>query len=135
MEPTAILQATIWEDSDVTELARITINGTPITQASIGAGGAITRKIFDTDSNTPNVAIGSTTLVFDDGNTVFDELQTDARWDSVEDSLGYNFRNRIPGTNFPTGDHVYRVEYQFTGANNEKFPVVYKHHAQNLRGS
>ena len=128
MNPTDITRQTIWEDGDVTEMARFEVAGSNGTQSDVST---ITRNIFDESSSTPRTAIASDSLTV--SSVVFDTLQTDDRWS--EDSTGYNFRDRIAGSNFATGEHTYRVEYAFVGANNEAFPIVFQHPAQELYSS
>lgn len=119
---------TIWEDGDATEMARFQVNGVNGVQADVTS---IVRKVFDLASDTPTTAIATDTLTV--ANVVFDTLQTDARW--TKDSTGYNFRDRIAGTNFPTGGHTYRVEYFFTGSASESFFVVFEHPARKVHSS
>lgn len=125
MEATDILKATTWEDGDVTEMARVQIDGSNIAQSDIAS---IERKIFNINSSTPETALFTDTITVSDA--VFDSLQTDARWDV--DSTGYNFRDRIPGSKFASGAVTYRVEYWFTGSSTpaELFPIVYEHPAR-----
>jgi hypothetical protein len=116
MAATDIEQAQIWEDNDCTCMARFTVNGSNGTQSDIAS---VSRKIFDRKSGTSGNASALTVA-----SVVFDTLQTDGRW--TKDTTGYNFRDRIAGTNFPTGDTRYVIEYQFTGASSEKFMLVYE---------
>jgi hypothetical protein len=116
MGATDITKAQIWEDNDCTCMARFTVNGSNGTQSDVAS---ISRKIFDLDANTSTAATSVTVA-----SSVFDTLQTDGRW--TKDDTGYNFRDRIAGTNFPTGNTRYRVEYQFTGSSSEKFMIVFE---------
>lgn len=70
---------------------------------------SIVRTVYDeADLST---AILTTTLTV--GTVVLDTPVTDtALWEG--DSVGYNFKDQIPKTAFPTGGHIYRVEYVFT---------------------
>ena len=128
MKPTDVTRETIWEDGDVTEMARFLINGANATQSDVTS---IARKIFDLNGSTPNTAESTTAPAV--ASTVFDTLQTDARWS--KDATGYNFRERIAATNFPTAGHRYLVEYLFTGSGGEKFWIVFEHLAQSVRSS
>ena len=70
---------------------------------------SITRTVFD-QNNADAVVIGPTTLTL--SAVVLDTVVTDtALWDGS--SVGYNFKDRILNTAFPTGGHMYRVEYAF----------------------
>lgn len=121
-----LVRQTIWEDGDVTEMARFTVNGSNGVQADLTS---ITRKIFDLDNK--DTVIATDTIVIADA--VFDTLQTDGRW--TEDATGYNFRDRVGGSNFASGGQTYRVEYYFVGASSEKFFVVYEHPARAVYSS
>jgi len=121
-----ITRASIWEDGDVTEMARFQINGANAVQSDLST---IVRKIYDraagdTLVSTENLAVAS---------VVFDTLQTDGRWS--RDETGYNFRDRIEAVNFPTGGRTYRVEYLFTGVSGEKFWIIFEHPVQNVLSS
>ena len=122
---------TIWEDSAATLMARVVgADGSHITQATINA---ISYKIFDLNSATPGTAIKSGNLVV--ANTVFDSLQTDARW--TEDSTGYNFRvTQAADTSvFATGGHRYRQEILFDPVTGEDFWVVFEIYCEDVRTS
>jgi len=45
---------------------------------------------------------------------------------------GYNFRHLVPATAFPTGDHYYRLEYQFTPAVGPRFWLLQQVFAQRV---
>lgn len=105
-------QATVWEGQDVFTIARIVMaDGTQLVKADIsGTGNAeITRKVFDLSSAEPQTAILDGTL--DEDDVIYDTYQTDAYWDL--DATGYNFRDKLPGANLPTGGHKYRIQYSF----------------------
>ena len=128
-EPT---QATIWEDSGASLMARVVgQDAANITQASLTG---IAYKTFDLDGLTPGTAIDSGALVVAD--VVFDTLQTsDSRW--TLDSTGFNFLDTTAAAaaNLPTGDHRYRVEYVFDPASGENFTVVFSLYARAIRSS
>ena len=128
MQATDIILETIWEDGDATNLARVHLDGSNITQAGITT---IIRKIFDLDTATPTTAIDTTSLTI--ASAVFDTLQTDDRW--TEDSTGYNFRDVVAGSEYATANHRYRVEYVFTSSGGAVFPVVYILSTQELYSS
>ena len=132
MDATDIHKAVILEGQDATAMSRIEVNGSNVTKSDIAAVSGIVRKIFDRTSDTPDTAISTDTIVRDD--TIFDDLQTDDRWDV--DDTGYNFKDRIPGGKFPDG-HVYRVEYQFTGSSSpaELFMVPFRLSAREIFSS
>lgn len=129
MSATEIIKGSVWEDGGATILARVTGNaGAAITQASLTS---ITCKVFDLDGTTPDTAITTPTITV--STAVYDTLQTDARW--TVDSTGYNFIDALAATNFPTGDHLYRVEYKFTPTSGAVFFVVAELYAKNVRTS
>lgn len=66
---------------------------------------SITRTVYD---DTDTVVIGPTTLTLAD--VVLDTVVTaTAIWEG--DSVGYNFKDHVPKTAFPTGGRLYRIEY------------------------
>jgi hypothetical protein len=70
---------------------------------------SITRNVYD-QSAADVLVIGPTTLVLAD--VVLDTVVTStALWEG--DSVGYNFKDHVPKTAFPTGGHIYRIEYAF----------------------
>jgi hypothetical protein len=115
-----------FEGSPLTLMDRIYGHaGTAITQASLSA---ISYQAWeyssedDAESDTNSTAVGtSASLVVAD--TVFDTLQTDARWS--RDSVGYNFRFTLPVARLPTGGSFVRVEVLFDPASGEDFPSVW----------
>lgn len=119
MANAAITHAIIWEGGDACLMARVTLNGSNVTQASLTS---ITRKIFDLDGDTPTTAIDTATPAV--ASTIFDTLQTDGRW--TVDETGYNFRNTIGGAEFPDPNHTYRVEYRLVGAASEIAWLVFE---------
>jgi hypothetical protein len=78
---------------------------TPLVQADL-AGGTITRKVFDLESNTPLTATESDELTA--SAVIFDTLQA---WQV--DSIGYNIRDVVPGSYFPLAERRYEVQYKF----------------------
>ena len=118
----------IWEDGDATEMGRVFVNGSAVTQAVLTS---IKRKIFLVSGSTKTEIGSETTLTI--SAVIFDTLQTDGRW--TADVTGYNFRDRIAGTSFASGDVTNRVEYKFTGTGSEIFYVVYEHPTQEICGS
>lgn len=103
-----------WEESDYTLMGRVLgADGTRITQASISS---IAAYVFDYASGEQ---VGAT-LAPAVSDSVFNTLQTDARW--TEDSTGYNFRITVPGSYFATGNAKYRVETVLTPVSGSVFP-------------
>jgi len=128
MKATDLLETSGWEDSSLTVMARIQgEDAANITQATIGS---IAAKVFDLNDN--NAQVGST-INLTVSSVVFDTLQTDARW--TKDAVGYNFRHTVPASYFPTGDHVYRVEYKFSPSSGDPFFFVVEHTAVNVLSS
>ena len=127
MGATDIIRGYVWEDGDVTCLARATLNGSNITQAVISS---IARKVFDLDSTTPTTAVDSSSVTV--ASSVFDTLQTDGRWS--KDSTGYNFRDTVAASVLSSA-HRYRVEYVFTGSNGEKAVLLFEVSAKSIHSS
>lgn len=119
MSTPPLTQGTIWEDSGVTNLARIVGNSAVnVTQASLSS---ISYKVFDLNTSTTEaVASGPLTI----SSVIFDTLQTDARW--TADSTGYNFRHEVAASVFATARHRYRIEYLFTPTTGQPFWAVFE---------
>ncbi len=98
---------TVFEDGSGSLMARVKgVDGDNIVRADITS---ITCAVFDaggTSVATPTVVVAT---------SVFDTLQTDARWSPDIDTTGYNFRHDMPATTFTAGGR-YTVEYKFTPA-------------------
>ena len=108
--------ATIYEDTAITCMARVMgDDAVRIEQADVTS---ITLKTF---LNYGTTATTTTSLVVAD--TVFDTLQTDARW--TKDSTGYNFRYQIPSSAFDTGDSTYRCEFLFDMSSSPDMFVIF----------
>ena len=74
----------------------------------------ITYRVFDeTDSNV-EVTAGAQSVTIATSLADTPVTGTSALWD--RDPTGYNFTHNLPATCFPTGGHLYRVEYKFTFA-------------------
>ena len=115
---------TIFEDSGAVLMRHIVGNDrVAIQQADITSA---TRNVYDRQT----LVLGPTTLTVAD--VVFDTIQTDARWTNTEEATGYNFRDDVPATAFPTGDRVYRVEWSFVPASGENFKALYDVHTKCL---
>lgn len=130
MKTVGIARHVVWEDSIAYVLARIVGgSGLPILQADVSA---IACTVYDDHAADPTAAIVSLTVAV--VSAVYDTLQTgDVRW--TEDATGFNFLHKLPAAAFPTGGHTYRVEYRFTMANGDSFPVVVELTAQAIRSS
>ncbi len=114
-----IITGSVFEDGGASLMARIVGNDAAnITRADTTS---ISRSVY-VDGTIQGTA---TAIVVAD--SVFDALQTDARW-SV-DTTGYNFRDDVAASVFATGDTLYRLEYKFTPATGEVFWVVYQEYA------
>lgn len=111
-----VYTASINEDDDFTPIARVKNGaGTLITQASLTS---ITYYAYDTGTATQT---GTGTLTI--SSVVFDTLQTGSNW--TVDGTGYNFLATIPGTCFPDGGKVYRVEIVFNPVSGSDFTLSY----------
>ncbi len=108
------------EDGDATVLGRLTArNGSGVATSIDGEGNflqvadiaTITCKIFDLDSATPDTEISTPTVTV--ATEVLDTVVT-AQTIWTEDTVGYNFLHDLAGSEFPTGERRYRVEYTVT---------------------
>ncbi len=103
------VQGPVFQNGDATFLARVEFDGANITQAGLTS---ITCNVYDLKGNTPSTPVLTPTLTV--SATIFDTLQTDARW--TRDATGYNFRHDMPATAFTTARHDYDVIYKFTSS-------------------
>lgn len=128
MSPTDILCFSVWEDSSLTVMARITGNaGTNITQASLTS---IKLRVFDLDDDGAEVGAEATLTI---SSVVYDSLQTsDPRW--TVDSTGYNFLYTIPAARFPTGPCLALCQFVITPTSGDPFPFVCKGDVLELLG-
>lgn len=126
--PVPIITAgVVFEDAGAFFMARIVGNDAAnITQASLNA---ITCKVIDHDDTGSTVLTPTVTIA----TSVFDTLQTDARW--TKDTTGYNFGFAMPATTFATGLKKYRVEFSFDPDTGEDFKAAFDVDAKALFGS
>ena len=109
-------KALIYEGTGLTCMARITgEDATNVTQAAVSS---IALNVYADESTT---AESTTALVV--SSTIFDALQTDARW--TVDATGYNFKYEIASAEFPDGDVTYRCEFKFTPASGNVWYVIF----------
>lgn len=102
-----VFKGTVIEDSPAALLNRVRLfdTGEYIQQAEIDS---ISVEVF----NLQTAEQVGETFTLDVTESVFDTLQTDARW--TEDDTGYNFLAVIPSDYFPSGGQTYRVEITVT---------------------
>src|SRR5690554_504461 len=102
----------------VTRIAKEIIAGTTPTLLArlVGDDGANLQKedvssisytVSDVEAPTVATAAGA----IDKGTAIFDTLQTDSRW--TVDTIGYNFRFRLPVTACPAGHNRYQAQVRF----------------------
>jgi hypothetical protein len=117
--------ATAFEDTGVTLMDRIYGNaGTAITQATISS---IAFKCYEHATKDKAVDAEDGTLITSGAivvaSTVFDTLQTDAKW--TRDSTGYNFAYASPAADRTVGARWHRYEIVFTPSSGAVFVVVW----------
>lgn len=95
----------VFEDSAFSLMARVHANGANVTQSVVSS---ISIKVYD-KSDGSLVGAELTPVV---ASTIFDTLQTDARWSN--DNVGYNFRYDAADTILPDGGKTYRIEVKMT---------------------
>ena len=120
---------TVPEGADFITMQRIVgLAGAAIVQADVTS---IARSVYDvTDTDGGTLTTGPTVVVV--STSVFDTLQTDARW--TKDATGYNFRDTVSAASVPDGDKDYQVEYTFTMADGTTLrPDPIGVHTQNWR--
>ena len=122
-----LVRGSCWEGCNFTCMARMEgADAAAITQSSVSS---IDGKVFDKNSSTDT----ETTLTVAVATSVFNTLQTDARWDV--DATGYNFRFTVPGSSIPDGGKTYIVEYVFTMADGSIEAAVFEIVAKELRSN
>lgn len=132
MSEASVFRVSWREDGSCTALARVTARDA--TGAATGIDGegkwvkqadisTITCSVFDKSSSTPSTAIATPTVTV--ASSIIDSPVTDGVIWPV-DSTGYNFLHDLSYTNFPTGGHVYRVEYTFTPTGGAKWSLVFE---------
>lgn len=82
-----------------------------------------TAYVYDENSDTPNDAIYTESLVLDE--VFFDAAQTDSGW--RQDDVGYNFKWTAPSFAFPLGGHSYRVEIYVETVSDSNFEASAPH--------
>lgn len=85
-----------------------------------------TARVFDENSDTPNTAIYTESLVLDE--VFYDTAQLDAAW--RQDDVGYNFKWTAPSVAFPLGGHTYRVEIRVETTSDSNFEASAPHRRQ-----
>lgn len=129
-----MFRCTFNEDGSATFLAVLGADngsGSVITGGGLGKWlqqaniSSISCNVYDvTDSDTEVTPAPSITV----SDVIFDTVQTDgAAWSLDDNALGYNFKATLAPTYFPTGGHVYRVEFYFTlSGGTHKLPVLFE---------
>jgi hypothetical protein len=134
-------QVTWNEDGGATVLGRITArDGSGAATGISGEGNwlepadvaTITCKVFDLDSATPNTAFATPTVTVVT-SVVDPPVTSTAIW--TLDSTGYNFIHDLAASNFPTGKHRIRVEYEVTLTGGGKFHGAFTGRVKPIRGS
>ena len=106
-----VVQGSGPEDSSVALMARVEgADGANITQATVSS---IDYDVYESTSATPNTEV-VVTVSLTVSSVVFDALQTDSGWDTVEDPLGFNFRYVALPAHFPNGGAYYDIEIKMT---------------------
>ena len=110
-------QATVYQDSGISNLARITSS----TGGYLIAAGvtSIERMVFE--RLTQNVVLTQSSLTV---STVMSTLTSSSVMWGI-DATGYNFKDDVPVTATPAADTEYIVEYKVTPAAGEIFKLQY----------
>ncbi len=103
---------TVFEDGSASFMALA--KGSDGNNATQAATASITCQV----SNALGVSVATPTVVV--GISIFDTLQTDARWVPEIDTTGYNFRHDMPAGTFTTGGR-YFVHYKVTPSGGADF--------------
>ena len=104
---------TILTNSVFAAMARLHRDGVAITQAVITS---IDFYIINTGVTPNTVYSGPTSLTV--ATVVKDTLQTDDRWDSTNDTVGYNFIYDVPhGTLLAAGTYRWQIKVTDTSGN------------------
>lgn len=120
-----MISGTAVENSGLVLLARVRNSGGDYIQQSdlSSINCAVYDAISGNELATPSVDISS---------SVYDTLQTDARWE--EDDVGYNFAHTLPASALSSGSTRYRIEYKFQPSSGEQYYVVYDVTATEVMG-
>ena len=121
---------TVFKEGSVTCLARIVgHDAAVITRADVAS---IEYSVFLLEADDPDgrtAVTGHDGIALDKISTLFDALQTDARW--TRDTVGYNFRHAIDITSnaaFGLAGRDYLVEYRLTPYSGQVILVRFRLH-------
>jgi hypothetical protein len=141
MSSPTIIACEFWEDGAATCLARVTADDASGSATGISGEGkwirqadlsSISCAVFDESSSTPDTAIATPSIVV--SSVIIDTPVTDGvLWDV--DPIGYNFKCVMAAASFPTGSHIYRIEFKFTTTGSAVFWVVFRGSAKPVRTS
>ena len=131
MSATETIHVNWMEDSTNTVLGRVAAHDGTGSATGVGGEGnwmkradlsAITCSVFDLSSTTPDTAI--TTPAIATSDIIDAPVTSSVLW--TEDKTGYNFLVDLAPSNFPTGDHIYEVNFTFTMTGGAVFKKKYK---------
>lgn len=120
------------EDGTATCLARLTARDATGSWTGVPGEGnflkqadlsSITYSTFDRSSSTPNTAIVDAATVTISTAIQDTPVMTSVLW--VVDTYGHNFVFDVPYTCFPTGGHVYDVEFMAITTGGARLPFAF----------
>ena len=119
MNAAEVIKCIAFEGTGLNLIARIAGDDGELIEQSDAS--TITCRVFDLADTSATVAEPAV----DVSASIFNSLQVDRRWSA--DSVGYNFRFRLPGASRPDGDKCYRVEFWFEpSGDGEPFALAYE---------
>jgi len=121
---------TVFKGGSATCLARIVgHDATAITRTDVSSIQYSIYLLAADDPDSRTVVAGHDAVAVDKITTIFDSLQTDARW--TRDDVGYNFRHTIDVTSngaFMLAGRDYLVEYRLTPTTGQVILVRFRLH-------
>lgn len=137
-ERSPVIAVTWIEDATNTVYGRITArDGSGAATGVQGEGkwikqadlSSITCKVFDRNGSTPDTAITTPSITISD---VIDDTPDTSQEIAPRDATGVNFVCELGPTNFPTGGHIYRVEFKFTTTGGDVHWAIYEGMCQSV---
>src|SRR5262245_12299941 len=101
------INAIAWENGDAIILARVMTDVLNVATALTQAATSSITRVVNRRSNGAQVGSSSSLVV---ANTIYDTLQTGSIWS--EDTIGFNFKDRIDGATYFEEAEVYIVSYK-----------------------
>jgi hypothetical protein len=88
---------------------------------------SLTLSVYDLQSQTPAAPVYTATLT--PATVISSGLVLDNTWlaKPLADTIGRNFKNKIPGSTFSAPSHTYRIVYSLTTTGGSQMTFEYEH--------